>query len=53
MAGWDLSDVNLAGEDLTEAIFSGATWCNGCICANGSVGHCNGCPFAVEVCTGS
>jgi len=38
--------------DLITADFSLATWCNGCICAQGSIGGCDGCPSVEKVCTG-
>ena len=48
-----LLSTNLTNTDLTFALLSGASWCNGCLCTTSSIGECNGCPPAEDVCTGS
>jgi hypothetical protein len=47
----NLDFADLRGADLLSTNFSGATWCNGCVCANPSFGTCGGCP-SVDICTG-
>jgi uncharacterized protein YjbI with pentapeptide repeats len=42
----NLNRANLSGADL-----NGAIWCDGCICADQSIGNCNGCA-SVDICTG-
>ena len=45
-----LFEINLFGADLTDAKLGRAVWCDGCECARGSIGTCNGCA-SVDVCT--
>jgi len=52
LIGADLSGVRFSRlTRLSSADFSGATWCDGCVCAQGSDGRCNGCRSAF-LCTG-
>jgi len=58
----NLSDANLRFANFTDANmmttffdntdFGMVTWCDGCICEQGSIDTCIGCPPAGEVCTG-
>jgi len=49
----DLREVDLTQANLTQADLSGATWCDGCICAQKvSIGTCVGCA-SIDTCKGS
>jgi hypothetical protein len=46
LSGADLRGAALSNADLSGADLSGAKWCDGCVCAQGSIGTCNGCKLA-------